>query len=73
MHDSSLVGGGKAGRDLHRQFDCPFRRQPLPGDRGVQGVTPEELGDDEGLAFVLADVVDRQDIRGALPQLAPRV
>ena len=77
MDDALVVRGGQAARDLRRDLDGLTEWQRVASGSGgrptvarahrpqalAQRLAHEQLGDDEHLTGVDADVVDRQDVR----------
>ncbi len=64
MDDALLVRRGEAAGDLRGVVDAPRAAENAPaGELGAQRLALEQLLDDVGRAVVLADVVDRGDVR----------
>jgi hypothetical protein len=62
MDDSSGMSGGKGVGDLHRDAQGFGESHALARDELVKRLAISELHDDEGLAVVLGDFVDGDDV-----------
>jgi hypothetical protein len=63
MDDAAVVGGRQRARDLPRQLDQLGLAHERPRQALAQGLTGDELHDDEGLAVgQVAEVVDLDDV-----------
>ena len=63
VHNSALVRGGEAARDLRCVVDGLTLRERRAPQLLAQRLAFEQLGDDEGRAVVLPNVVDGEDVR----------
>src|SRR6185503_12816209 len=63
MDDASLVGGGQTAGDLLRVIEAAAYRERAIIQLRAQFTAYEELRDDVRRAFVMTDVVDRQNVR----------
>ena len=76
MHDALGVRGLERVGDLDGQIQQPLRSERLALDHVLQRGAFQQLHDDEGLAFVLADLVDGADVRViqgcGRPRLTPK-
>ena len=62
MDDAFLVGCGERVGHLATQIDDLLQVERLLVDHRLKGVSFEQLHDDEGLAVMLSQVVDRADV-----------
>ena len=63
VDDARFVRRGQTVRQLHGEVEYLRRRQRAVAERRAQRPPLQQLADDERLAVVLADVVDRDDVR----------
>ena len=64
MHDAALMRMRQGVGDLRPVADDTLPRQAIRGGELAQGVPLDMLHDDEDLALMLADLMDRADVRG---------
>ncbi len=63
VDDAGLVGGGERVGDLGTDLEQPLGGERLAGELLLQGLALHQLHDQKGRALVLADVVQRADVR----------
>ena len=62
MDDAALMRVGQGVGDLRPVADDALRGQAIGGDERTERLPLDMLHDDEGLAFMLANLVDRADV-----------
>ncbi len=63
MDDAFFMGGGEAVGDLHSVLDGFALRHQAAIEQGAEAFSLEQFGHDEGRAFLLADVMNGEDVR----------
>ena len=62
MDDAATMSGRKSSDDLHGKVEQLVDREGLPGNQDVERLSIQQFHDHEGLAAMLADIIDGADV-----------